>query len=114
MNRLHLIKSGFYSIEDYTLLLEKEKFRIVANDEGTCWAEFKVYKGYFTYNLVWLKDGKFLGDDITLFEPTQENINKFNYGCAIMAERLELYIDINNPLKVPDSPPAFGDLTFQR
>jgi hypothetical protein len=47
--------------------------------------------------LHWLKDGKYLGDYLKPFEPTIENIEIFNKGCKIVAERMEIYIQTNNP-----------------
>lgn len=65
----------------------------------------------FLYTLNWLKNGKYIGDYVKPFRETKENIDTFNEGCKILAERLEIYIDTNDVSKVPDDFPAFKHLT---
>ena len=110
MSNFNLIKSFLYDVNDYvSFKLLKE--RMIANDEGTCFAQLINEFGYYKYLLTWHVDGKYIGDYVKVFEPTEENIKIFNEGCKILAERLEIYITTNDEAKVPMYPPAFGELT---
>jgi hypothetical protein len=113
MNRYHLIESFFSSQEEYIDFLNKGNTIIKSNDEQACLAELKHHHNYFSYTLIWLKDGKFIGDEVIVFDSSLENVDTFNRGCKIIADRLAIYIDKNNPFEVPDLPPAFGDLTYK-
>jgi hypothetical protein len=111
MEKLNLISSFFIDLDDYIKFLDTLKNRTLANNNGTCYAELSKENDYFLYILTWRADGKFIGDYIKRFEPTTNNINIFNEGCNILAERLAIYIHTNNVNLVP-STPAFGDLTM--
>jgi hypothetical protein len=108
----NLIDTFFSETSEYTKFLTSPKSLSIANDEGTCMATLSKNGNYFIYRLDWAKDGKNIGDYVIPFSATQENIEKFNQGCKIMAERLALYIKTNNAKVVPINPPAFGDLTY--
>mgnify|MGYP006180478015 FL=1 len=113
MSNFNLIKSFLYDVNDYvSFKLLKE--RMIANDEGTCFAQLINEYGYYKYLLTWHVDGKYIGDYVKVFEPTEENIAIFNEGCKILAERLEIYIATNDVSKVPMNPPAFGVLTHYK
>jgi hypothetical protein len=110
MSNFNLIKSFLYDVNDYvSFKLLKE--RMIANDEGTCFAQLIKEQGYYKYLLTWHVDGKYIGDYVKVFEPTEENIKVFNDGCRILAERLEIYITTKDEAKVPIYPPAFEELT---
>jgi len=110
MSNLNLIESFLYDVNDYvSFRILKE--RMIANDEGTCFAQLINEFGYYKYLLTWHVDGKYIGDYVKVFEPTEENIKIFNEGCKILAERLEIFITTNDEAKVPMYPPAFGVLT---
>jgi hypothetical protein len=107
----HLLQSYFKDVADYVSFLEKSSSRTLANNEGTCMAELRKENGHFIYLLHWLEDGKMIGDYVVQFEPTPENIQTFNEGCRILAERMIVYLETNDPNAVPSDPPAFGHLT---
>ncbi len=111
MKNLNLIDSFFNDPNDYISFLTSKKQITIANNNGTCFAELKKEDGKYLYTLTWLEDGKMIGDYISPFRATKENIDKFNNGCKILAERLAIYIVANEPNAVPSSPPAFGELT---
>jgi hypothetical protein len=111
MNKYNLIDKFFLSQEDYVKFLLELKQRTLANDEATCFAELTKVDGCFLYKLLWLKDGKYIGDYVKPFRATLDNINRFNAGCKILAARLEIYIESGNIDSVPTIPPAFGVLT---
>ena len=94
---LRLQKKGKAS-EDTKCIAMLEKVQL-PNVEGRC------YKYVLSY------EDKYIGDYLKVFKPSRENIEKFNEGCKILAERLEIYIETNDLSKVPENPPAFGDLT---
>jgi len=111
MNKYNLIDTFFLDQSDYIKFLVTLKERIIANDEGSCFASLKKEDGHFIYILTWQKDGKFLGDYIKQFTGTEENISIFNSGCKIISDRLSIYIESNKIELVPEIPPAFGILT---
>lgn len=110
-NERNLITSFFTNLEDYNRFCQKLRGLVIANNEGTVFAELEKKEGYFLYTLTWLEDQKYIGDYVKVFEPTEENIKVFNDGCRILAERLEIYIITNDEAKVPMYPTAFGELT---
>jgi len=113
INNRNLIESFLYDVNDYvSFRILKE--RMIANDEGTCFAQLINEYGYYKYLLTWHVDGKYIGDYVKVFEPTEENIKIFNEGCRILAERLEIFIATNDAAKVPINPPAFGVLTHYK
>ena len=107
-----LIYTFFSNTSEYTKFLTSQKSLSIASDDGTCMATLSKNGNYFIYRLDWVKDGKNIGDYVIPFSATQDNIDKFNQGCKVMAERLALYIKTNNAKIVPINPPAFGDLTY--
>lgn len=111
MNKYNLIQSFFVDQNDYLKFLVELKQVTIANDEATCFAELTKQDGCYLYKIVWLKDGKFIGDYVKPFKVTKENIERFNKGCKVLAERLTIFIDTNDLSKVPDDSPAFGNLT---
>jgi len=111
MNKYDLIDKFFIDQDDYTKFLVGLKQRVIANDEATCFAELTKEDGCFLYKLTWLKDGKFIGDYVKPFRATIDNINTFNEGCRILAERLTIYIETGNIDLVPSEPTAFKELT---
>ncbi len=113
INNRNLIESFLYDVNDYvSFRILKE--RMIANDEGTCFAQLINEYGYYKYLLTWHVDGKYIGDYVKVFEPTEENVKIFNEGCRILAERLEIFIATNDAAKVPINPPAFGVLTHYK
>ena len=113
INNRNLIESFLYDVNDYvSFRILKE--RMIANEEGTCFAQLINEYGYYKYLLTWHVDGKYIGDYVKVFEPTEENVKIFNEGCRILAERLEIFIATNDAAKVPINPPAFGVLTHYK
>ena len=113
INNRNLIESFLYDVNDYvSFRILKE--RMIANDEGTCFAQLINEYGYYKYLLTWHVEGKYIGDYVKVFEPTEENVKIFNEGCRILAERLEIFIATNDAAKVPINPPAFGVLTHYK
>jgi len=110
MKSLNLIDSFFKDQNDYISFLTSKQQITISNEDATCFAEIKKDNDCFVYTLTWLEDGKMIGDYITPFKSTFENIKSFNNGCRIIAERLAIYIITNEPNAVPSSPPAFGEL----
>jgi hypothetical protein len=113
MNKHNLIDSFFINQEDYLKFLVELNERTIANNEATCFASLEKIDDCFLYKLTWLEDGKFIGDYVKPFRATIENIETFNKGCKILAQRMEIYIDTNDVNKVPDDFPAFRDLTHE-
>lgn len=111
MNKYNLIETFFIDQSDYINFLVTSKERLIANDDGNCFASLKKEDGHFIYILTWQEDGKFIGDYIKPFKSTDENILIFNAGCKIMSHRLAIYIESNKIELVPEIPPAFGILT---
>jgi hypothetical protein len=111
INKYDLIDQFFIDQGDYAKFLVGSKLRIISNDETTCFAELSKEDGCFLYKLTWLKDGKFIGDYVKPFRATMENIDTFNEGCRILADRLTIYIETGNIDSVPSEPPAFKELT---
>jgi hypothetical protein len=101
----------FNNQTEYIEFLVKQTRIIKSNEYGTCFAEIKIKGDAFLYAIHWLKDGRCIGDYITPFRASLENIELFNKGCEILAERMEIYLDTNDSSIVPDFPPAFGVLT---
>lgn len=111
MNKYDLIDSFFYDQNEYITFLVKQSSLLKANCTGSCFAEIKREKGVFLYTLRWNKDGRYIGDYVYPFRASLENIELFNKGCKILAERLEIYLETNDSSKVPEFPPSFGVLT---
>ena len=111
MNKYNLIDNFFIDQKDYITFLVSSKERTIANDDATCFATIEKIEDCYLYKLTWIKDGKFIGDYVKPFRATKENIEIFNQGCKILAERLEIYIETDEAGKVPNNFPAFGELT---
>ena len=76
-NERNLITSFFTNLEDYNRFCQKLRGLLIANNEGTVFAELEKKEGYFLYTLTWLEDQKYIGDYVKVFEPTEENIKVF-------------------------------------
>jgi hypothetical protein len=111
INKYNLIEKFFSDQDDYIIFLVGSKKKVLANNEATCIAELTKEAGCFLYILTWVKDGKYIGDYIKPFRASIDNINTFNEGCRIMAERLSIFIETGNLEMVPTNPPAFKELT---
>ena len=46
-----------------------------------------------------------------MFSCFQRNLEIFNHGCKLLAERLTIYIETGDIRLVPMEPPVFGNLT---
>ena len=114
MNRRNLITKFFNDQNEYIHFLVNLKELVIANNEGTVFAQLEQQGDCFLYTLTWLKDGKYIGDYVKPFRASQENIAIFNEGCKVLAERLEIFIATNDVTKVPMNPPAFGVLTHYK
>ncbi len=113
MNKFNLIDNFFIDQKDYIDFLVTKKERTIANDEATCFATLeKIDEKHWLYTITWLPEDKYIGDYVIPFKASIENVDKFNKGCKILAERLTGYIETQNVNSVPENPPAFGDLTF--
>ena len=111
MKNYHLIEKFFHDQEEYIEFLVKGKELTKANDDATCFAQLKKEDDCFLYKLIWLKDGRSVGDYIEPFRASLENLEKFNHGTRIIAERLRILLETDDPNAIPTEPPAFGDLT---
>src|SRR5437879_13843381 len=111
MDKYNLIDKFFKDPQDYIDFLVWKKLRIIANNDATCFAELKKEGECFLYTLTWLSNGKYIGDYIKPFRATSENIEIFNLGCKILADRLSIYLETNDINSVPTLPLAFGYLT---
>jgi hypothetical protein len=110
-NKYNLVERLFESEEQYLKFIKSLQKTAVTNEEGTCMAELTKNKGYFTYLLYWLGEEIYIGDYIKQFSSSEENLKIFNKGCQTLAERLTIYIDTGDIKAVPETPPAFGELT---
>jgi hypothetical protein len=111
MNKYNLLDTFFIDQEDYIKFMVGLRHRTIANDDGSCFASLEKLDDCYFYKLTWLKEGKFIGDYVKPFKPSIENIEIFNQGCKILADRLTIYIDTNDVSKVPNDFPAFKELT---
>ncbi len=93
MSKFTLMDTFFIDQQDYIDFLVLKKQRTIANNYATCFAAVKKQKGYFLYTLTWVKDGRYIGDYVKAFRATVENIDKFNLGCKILADRLSIYLE---------------------
>ena len=111
-NKLPLVDSFFDDVHNYLdfLLNKQEKGLATPNGESMAILK-KISIDKWTYELCWIADNKFISYDVKPFKATISNVQKFNEGCKILAERLEIYIRTGNKNQVPTNPPAFGDLT---
>lgn len=111
----NIIESFFSDQQEYINFLVSKKQIIIASDKGTYFAELKKEEGYYLYTLTCnLKSRKFVGDYVKPFRASLENIEIFNNGCKILAERLITYIETGDINLVPSFPPAFGVLTYYK
>jgi len=108
----NLIESFFINVKDYSAFLSELRERKIANDDATCIASLTKEEGYLCYELAHLPSDKFIGESAKYFDPTYKNVKQFNDGCKILADRLRIYMETDDYGRVPDTPPAFGDLTF--
>lgn len=114
MNKYNLIESFFSNQEEYIRFLVGLEDLTIANEEATCIAKLEKFDGYFLYRLIWLENGKFIGDYVKPFKASKENIETFNNGCKVLAQRLEVFIDTNDVNQIPNDFPAFKELTEHR
>jgi hypothetical protein len=56
-------------------------------------------------------DGRHVGDYVSPFAPTSENVAVFNRGVADLAQRLRIYLETDDPTQVPQQPSPFAELT---
>ncbi|MBE6462566.1 MAG: hypothetical protein E7005_02265 [Alphaproteobacteria bacterium] len=115
MTKHNLIETFFSVPQEYLDFFLTLKKSLRASPDGKCIAvlekvqlenvEGRCYKYTLSYG------EKYIGDYLKFFKPSLENIQKFNEGCKILADRLEIYIETDDISKVPENPPAFGDLT---
>lgn len=112
MNKYNLIETFIHDPNEYIRFIVQLKELIKANDEGTCFAKLEKLPNCMAYTVSYTHgNNKFIGDYLKHFRATKENIETFNKGCKILAERLEIYINTNDVNQVPEFPPAFGELT---
>ena len=111
-NKYNLIESFFIDQSDYISFLVKAKERTIANDDATCFATLTKEPDRYVYKLIWLKDGRYLGEYIKPFKASQENVDIFNKGCKAIAELLTIYLDTNDLSKVPMDTEPFGILNI--
>jgi hypothetical protein len=114
MNKYNLIESFFSNQEEYIRFLAGLEDLTIANEEATCMAKLEKIDGCFFYRLFWLENGKFIGDYVKPFKASKENIETFNNGCKVLAQRLEVFIDTNDVNQIPNDFPAFKELTEHR
>lgn len=113
MNKYNLIHEFFSNPEDAVKFFVQLKVLKFTNDDASCIASLeKETDEKWTYLLEW-KDGKYAGEHIKPFKPSIENINKFNNGCAGLAELLEKYIDTNDILVITSEPSPFRDMVYE-
>jgi hypothetical protein len=56
-------------------------------------------------------DDRFVGDYVSPFPATEENVATFNRGVAEVAQRLRIYLETNDASRVPAQPSPFAELT---
>jgi hypothetical protein len=112
MTQTNLIDNFFLDENDYITFLVGLKERTLANDDGTCFAQLTKQGDCYLYKLSCLPNDKFIGDYVKPFRATKENVKQFNEGCKILADRLQIYMETNDINSIPETPLAFGDLTF--
>jgi len=107
-----LIDRFFINTKDYDAFLSGLSVRKIANDDATCIASLTKDEGYMCYALTHLPSEKYISENAKYFDPTYKNVEQFNEGCKILADRLRIYLETDDYSRIPDTPPAFGDLTF--
>lgn len=112
MNQDKLLTKFFESPEEYIKFMVGLKEVILSNNDDTCFAHLQKKDGCFLYILSHIPTDRYIGDYVIPFRATQENIDIFNRGCKILAERLQILIDTDDVSQVPEHPPAFGVLTY--
>lgn len=63
------------------------------------------------YTLTWLEDGSFVGDYLSPFLATEENLEIFDFGCDALASILSTYIESDNPAIINTVTPPFSFLS---
>jgi len=109
--KYNLIRNIFTHPNEYIDFLVNKSEIHVATEDSKCMASLTKEDGYLLYILTWIENQKYVGDYVILFKATQENFDKFNLGCSIIADRLQIYLETNDIKEVPENTPAFGDLT---
>jgi hypothetical protein len=58
-----------------------------------------------------LHDGKFVGDYVSPFLPTKQNVTTFNRGVVNLVQRLQIFAETGDFGQVPQQPSPFAELT---
>jgi hypothetical protein len=114
VSKQNIIQSFFVDTNDYIDFLVSKTQVIIASNSEEYFAELKKEKDCFLYTLTYVRNGKYIGDYVKPFRGTPKNIDTFNNGCKILAERLLIYLETRNISAVPCTPPAFGALTHYK
>jgi len=109
-DKYDLIDKIFDNQEELARFFERRRIVQTWNSDQTCTASLEKKESHWVYLLESHK--KYIGEKIKPFEPSLENLNKFNNGCKELAKLLELYIDANDKSVLPLDAKPFGDLTF--
>ena len=110
-NDHQLIDSFFTDQMEYFEFSTHQQELVKMNEPQTCKAELKKEGDLFLYTLTWLEDGMFIGEYIQPFKAGIDNIEKFNFGCKVVALRMAAYLQKRNIQDISDDFPAFGEFT---
>ncbi|MFC1591343.1 hypothetical protein ACFL43_02345 [Thermodesulfobacteriota bacterium] len=108
-----ILETFFTNPEDavnFFVQLRELRFPSESGDSIACLKKENAEK--WTYELTWT-DGRFVGEHIKPFKPSQENIAKFNKGCKGMAELLNRYLDTDDLSAITSLPSPFGDMVYE-
>ena len=111
-NKKKLVDCFFIDQIDYFDFQNFGTEKVVENEAKTCRAVLRKEGNVFLYTLTWLDDDVIIGEYVKTFTANIENIEKFKFGCKILANRMNVYLRTKNIHSIPEYPKAFGDLTY--
>lgn len=109
----------FDTINDYERFLSssRECGKGIVDSNGNLAALAQLSKersDKWLFTISWVADGRYLGDYISPFMPSEENLNTFDHACHWLASMLQKYVETDSPNDIATSIPAFSYLMSAR
>lgn len=106
----------FNTIYDYERFLSssKECGKGIVDSNGNLAALAQLSKerpDKWLFTITWVSDGRYLGDYISPFMPSEENLATFDHACHWLAAMLQKYVETDSPNAIATPIPAFSYLT---